>query len=261
VWEAVWPLSGLGTPCTLICLLVSAVPGGCVASLGAPLWVVLVAVGAEREREKGDFPDITSRAWNCSQGSNVPVVESVIVPNARAFTMKIIKPWWFNYVSGHHIHIQVSAISSPLSMYPRIVAKILAELRGCVPHTRLTCVRLARQVPEIDIIWHPFSIASEPQSNLITIIIEVRSPIHFIIIFYIIFFGCRTRSRRVVATHFDAGALTLSGGLSRSLRRSSGRARLLRCCAPGPLPVSTFAAHLALPLGRRKARSLQPMWW
>ena len=71
---------------------------------------------------------------DCSQGSKVPVVDSTIFPNSRAFTMKIIKPWWFNYVSGQHIHIQV---------------------------------------PSIDSMWHPFSIASEPESNLITIIIEV----------------------------------------------------------------------------------------
>jgi hypothetical protein len=57
--------------------------------------------------------ELPSRLYPCGQPpqeSNVPVVQSNILPDrVGAFTMRLIKPWWFNFSSGQYIHIQVSS--------------------------------------------------------------------------------------------------------------------------------------------------------
>eukprot|EP00038_Savillea_parva_P009097 m.181250 g.181250 ORF g.181250 m.181250 type:complete len:1046 (-) comp15201_c0_seq1:102-3239(-) len=78
---------------------------------------------------------VFDRAWRyITQQTRVPVITAITHADGGSVTLKLIKPWWFTFVAGQYVHIQV---------------------------------------PEIDGMWHPFSIASSPEWSWITLIIAV----------------------------------------------------------------------------------------
>eukprot|EP00035_Acanthoeca_spectabilis_P009506 m.168287 g.168287 ORF g.168287 m.168287 type:complete len:993 (-) comp14745_c0_seq1:167-3145(-) len=78
---------------------------------------------------------LADRCWRyLTQQTRVPVINAVCHADGGSVTLKLIKPWWFRFVPGQYVHLQV---------------------------------------PEIDSMWHPFSIASSPEWSWVTLIIAV----------------------------------------------------------------------------------------
>eukprot|EP00038_Savillea_parva_P021487 m.35020 g.35020 ORF g.35020 m.35020 type:complete len:981 (+) comp5221_c0_seq1:1142-4084(+) len=78
---------------------------------------------------------LADRVWRyLTQETEVPLVKTFCHADGGSVTLQILKPWWFSYTPGQYVHIQI---------------------------------------PSIDSVWHPFSIGSDPESNVLTVIIEV----------------------------------------------------------------------------------------
>eukprot|EP00036_Acanthoecidae_sp_10tr_P019581 CAMPEP_0206303018 /NCGR_PEP_ID=MMETSP0106_2-20121207/9021_1 /ASSEMBLY_ACC=CAM_ASM_000206 /TAXON_ID=81532 /ORGANISM="Acanthoeca-like sp., Strain 10tr" /LENGTH=947 /DNA_ID=CAMNT_0053733801 /DNA_START=45 /DNA_END=2888 /DNA_ORIENTATION=+ len=78
---------------------------------------------------------LADRAWRyITQETEVVVISSHCHADGGSVTLNLLKPWWFTFVPGQYIHLQI---------------------------------------PMFDAVWHPFSIGSSPNSNVITVIIEV----------------------------------------------------------------------------------------
>jgi ferredoxin-NADP reductase len=78
---------------------------------------------------------IADRSWRyLTQESEVPVLSSHCHADGGSVTLQILKPWWFSFLPGQYLHLQIPAINS---------------------------------------MWHPFSIGSAPESSFLTVIIEV----------------------------------------------------------------------------------------
>jgi ferredoxin-NADP reductase len=78
---------------------------------------------------------LADRTWRyLTQESEVPVLRSHCHSDGGSVTLQVLKPWWFSFLPGQYLHLQVPAINR---------------------------------------MWHPFSIASAPESNFLTLLIQV----------------------------------------------------------------------------------------
>lgn len=78
---------------------------------------------------------LADRSWRyLTQESEIPVIKAFCHADGGSVTIHLLKPWWFSFLPGQNVQLQL---------------------------------------PAIDWIWHPFSIGSSPESNVLTVIIEV----------------------------------------------------------------------------------------